>query len=362
MALNQSNKLILVIGATGAQGLAVIDKLLASSDDGLPSPYSVRALSRDPGSRRAKELVSKGVEVVRGAFDDLASVRAALAGVYGAWVNTDGFTVGEQKEMWAGIRIFELAKQAGVRHYIWRYLDYGFKLSSYDTTYNCEHYDGKGRVAEFMQAQPSVVTDTDMSWTVITSGPYMEMLFNFMFGPYKKREDGTVVFATPVGNGHVPMIALEDLGFFARYAFDNREITSAQDLEIATDKVGWEYLKATFEKVTGQRAEVIYQSFDDWCKNFKNVDIPVANERPVGDGSTTWRQNFRAWWSMWRDDLIQRDYEWLRRVNPNGYTLESWMRAKQYGTYALWEKVTLLKNTEDGKMVMPNLDYIAENL
>ncbi|KAH9915113.1 NAD(P)-binding protein [Fomitopsis serialis] len=344
MALIQTKKLLLVIGATGAQGIAVIDGLLAPSDDGSPSPYAIRALTRDPDSRRAKELAARGVDVVRGAFDDLASVAAALQGVYGAFINTDGFTVGEQKETWAGIRIFELAKQTGVRHYIWSNLDYGFKLSNYNTTYKCEHYDGKGRVADFMQAQPSIVSETDMTWSVITSGPYMEMLYNYMFGPLKKREDGTVVFATPVGNGHVPMIALEDFGFFARYTFDNRELTSAQDLQIATDRVGWEYLKATFEK------------------NMKNVDHPVANERPFGDGSTTWRQNFSAWWALWRDDIIPRDYEWVRRVHPTGYTLESWMRAKRYGEHRLWEKVTLLKNTEDGKMIMPDLDYIEKTL
>lgn len=48
-----------------------------------------------------------------GNTDDLASVETALHGVYGAWVNIDGFTVGEQKEMWSGMRIFELAKKAG---------------------------------------------------------------------------------------------------------------------------------------------------------------------------------------------------------------------------------------------------------
>ena len=61
-----ATKLILVIGATGAQGIAVIDKLLASSPDGSPSPYSVRALTRDPNGHRARELAGKGVEVVKG--------------------------------------------------------------------------------------------------------------------------------------------------------------------------------------------------------------------------------------------------------------------------------------------------------
>ena len=52
-----------------------------------------------------------------------------MQGVYGAWVNTDGFTVGEAKEVWAGMRIFEIALQAGtVRHYVWSSLDYSLKV------------------------------------------------------------------------------------------------------------------------------------------------------------------------------------------------------------------------------------------
>lgn len=63
-----SKRLILVIGGTGAQGIAVIDKLLAPSENGSPSPYSIRVLTRDPESRRAKELAAKGVELVKGTF------------------------------------------------------------------------------------------------------------------------------------------------------------------------------------------------------------------------------------------------------------------------------------------------------
>ena len=31
-------------------------------------------------------------------------------------------------------------------------------------------------MADWLKAQPSVVSDNDMSWTVVTSGPYIEML------------------------------------------------------------------------------------------------------------------------------------------------------------------------------------------
>lgn len=179
-----------------------------------------------------------------------------------------------------------------------------------------------------------------------------------MFGPLKRREDGTFVFATPIGNGHAPMIALSDLGFFARYSFDNRAAVSGKDLEVASDMVGWEYLRATFEKVTGNKAEVVYQSLDTWFENFTGVDKPVANERPDGDGSTSWRQNFSFWWALFRDDVITRDMDWVRRVNPKGHTLESWMREKQYAGTPAFGKSSLLKNSEDEKSIGANWDVI----
>lgn len=59
-------KLILVIGATGAQGMSVIPAILAPSEDGTSSPYAVRALTRDPTNRRARELEALGVECIKG--------------------------------------------------------------------------------------------------------------------------------------------------------------------------------------------------------------------------------------------------------------------------------------------------------
>lgn len=68
------------------------------------------------------------INFAQGRFDQFENVAAALKGVYGAWVNIDGFTIGEPWEMYAGMRIFELAKQAGVKHYVWSNLDYAFKV------------------------------------------------------------------------------------------------------------------------------------------------------------------------------------------------------------------------------------------
>lgn len=66
LKVQNSKKVIFLIGATGAQGTPIAKALLAPSADGTPSPYAVRALTRNPEHRRAKDLVELGVEVVKG--------------------------------------------------------------------------------------------------------------------------------------------------------------------------------------------------------------------------------------------------------------------------------------------------------
>ena len=72
MANATQKKLILVIGATGAQGLAVIDALLKPAADGSLSPYAIRALTRNPESGRAKVLAQRGVEIFSGTSEKAA--------------------------------------------------------------------------------------------------------------------------------------------------------------------------------------------------------------------------------------------------------------------------------------------------
>src|SRR4029077_18689941 len=122
-----NDKLILVIGGTGAQGQAVVKALLEPSSDGAPSPYTVRILTRNPDHPKVKaEFNHPRIELVQGSFTDLAKVERALEGGGCAYINTDGFTVGEQAEIYYGLRIFELAVRVPtLKNYVWSNLDYG---------------------------------------------------------------------------------------------------------------------------------------------------------------------------------------------------------------------------------------------
>ncbi|KAJ7250156.1 NAD-P-binding protein [Mycena haematopus] len=346
MSSQSQSKLILVVGATGAQGQAVVDALLAPDANGLPSPYTVRALTRDPSSPSAQALAKRGVECVKGSFTDYASVARALEGAYGAWVNTDGFTVGEMEEIYAGMRIYEVAKRVpSLRHYVWSNLRYVLKSGGFNPDYAADHMNAKGRVGEWLSVQPSVLDD-GITWSQVTTGPYMAK--GGIFNPLNVREDGTVVFAAPFGDAHVPLIALEDLGWWARYTFDHRAETSGRELNIASECVHWDDLVKTFTEVTGKPAVYKRLSVDEFLGIFdeERLEEPIATEKKRGDGSKTMRQNFGAFYRVLRDDIIDKDMEWVRSVHPGTYTLERWMRENEY----TGRSQSILKNRLDGKM------------
>lgn len=106
-----SNKpLLVVFGATGNQGGSVITNFLSLT----PSPYALRAVTRDPYSTKAVSLASKGVEVVAGDFNDPRSLDAALSGATIVFSVTDFL----QSMMNSSLRDEAAASGASAGYYI----------------------------------------------------------------------------------------------------------------------------------------------------------------------------------------------------------------------------------------------------
>jgi nucleoside-diphosphate-sugar epimerase len=132
---------VLVIGGTGRQGSAIVQKLANTKS------YSIKVITRDPNAKHAQALAElHGVSLIQGDSHDDATLREAFKGVDVAYVNTNGFILGQKNELYWGIRTFELAAEAGVKHYIWAGLPYVYKRSGYNPKYQVGHLDGKGRV------------------------------------------------------------------------------------------------------------------------------------------------------------------------------------------------------------------------
>jgi len=339
---SQSISKIFVIGGTGAQGLPVIGGLVADKK------YFVRALSRDPASRRANALLALGnVSILEGTFADEAILREGFRECDAAYVNIDGFNTGEKTEIYWAIRSYEIAIEEGIKFFVYGNLDYALKKSGYDSKFRTGHYDGKGRIGEWILFQNQVNRDR-MGAAVFTTGPYMEMAISAMTPMTPSVEAGVVTWRVPLGKGAVPHVALDDCGYYARWLFDNPDRANGMNLEVAIEHVEYRKLAEAFEKVTGHPAQYIDTDLEAyWNGPLKAAaDLPAGYNADPNDKSTmTFRDNFTGFWNTWKYGIVQRDYALLDEIHPNRIrSVEEWLRredqlGRDLGKGHLWERV-----------------------
>ena len=251
-------------------------------------------------------------------------------------MNLNGFAIGEKAEIYWGIRLFELASQHGVKHFIWASLSSSYKASAYDPRFRTGHFDGKAKVADWISAQPS--GGERMRWSVLTSCMYLET-FSEMLAPVTEVIDGvkTVVFKAPVGKGTPPMIYLEDLGKYARWLVEHPERSDGLDLKIATANVGWEEVASAFTETTGRKAVFRDISLDEYFASgvFGNADRKVGHSVGFDDETLqTYRENFSGFWNTWKEDVLKRsgkDFALLDEILPDRVrSVGEWMKVTGY--------------------------------
>ncbi|KAJ3087895.1 hypothetical protein HK100_008206, partial [Physocladia obscura] len=304
--------------------------------------YSVIVLTRDSSGSRAKDLaLLPGVSLAEGSYQNETTLRQIFRGAYGAFVNTDGFAIGEQAEVFWGIRIFEIAVESGLKHYIWGALDYSLKIGEYDPAFRCGHYDGKGRVTEWLLAQ----TNVPIATSVLTTGPYIEMLQGGLFVPSTRDDGKTLVFRYPLGeHGTVPMVHLEDIGFYAHWLFDSPSRAKNLDLKVAVAQIRFEEIVKEFNnRTTFHGRTAVYEpapSFSAWTNTLPVPrDAPVTSifykdskytEAPTAAG-LTYYENFAGFTHLWQSNRVQRDYALLDEIHPDRIkSVGEWMDKVKY--------------------------------
>jgi hypothetical protein len=241
-------------------------------------------------------------------------------------------------------------------------LDYGLKKSGYDSRFRSGHYDGKGRIGEWILFQNQLNSDR-MGAALFTSGPYIEMVISTGSLMTPTVEDGVLTWRVPLGEGAVPHVSLEDCGYYVRWLFDHPERANGMDLEVAIDHIAYADLAAAFKKVTGHPAQYIDTDLDTYWRNGWRTalaDTPAAYNADPNDKSTmSFRDNFTGFWNLWKYGIVKRDYSLLNEIHPNRIrSAEQWLRGedqrgRELGQGGLWERVQsenwtqILKSVED---------------
>jgi uncharacterized protein YbjT (DUF2867 family) len=214
--ISSVGRTVLVAGAAGKQGRAVIQALIASSQ-----PWQIKALTRNPASKSAAGLLEKGVVPIAGNLSDQASLRSAMQGVdYVFSVQANFVDDKDGSEVRYGKNMIEAAVAAGVKHFVFS------SVGGAERASGVPHFEAKRKIEEHLEA-------STLNWTILRPASFMD---NFAALPIR-----TVLlslFKTLLSpNRKLQLVATRDIGCFAALAFEQPEAYRGQMIELAGDEL-----------------------------------------------------------------------------------------------------------------------------
>lgn len=221
-----SDKTVLVTGATGRQGGAVVRHLQ-------PKGWRLRALTRNPDSYAAKQLARQGVELAQGDLDDPGSLERAARGVYGIYSVQDFWTVGARREVQQGKNLADAAKNVGVEHFVYS------SVGGAERRTGITHWETKWEVEEYIRS-------LKLPATVLRPVSFMETyhILEVEVGLLKGK------LADPIrGEKPYQTIATDDIGRFVALAFERPKEFIGLELEIAGSELTNVQVAEVFSRV-----------------------------------------------------------------------------------------------------------------
>ena len=304
-----AKKIIAVLGATGSQGGGLARAILSDSE----SEFSVRALTRNVNSDKAKALADMGAELMAVDIDDPESLAKAFSGAYGVYAVTffwEHFS--PQKEMDEVKSIAQAARESGVKHLIWSTLEDTRKwvplednrMPTLSGKYKVPHFDAKGESNKFFE-------EAGVPTTYFHTSFYWDNLIYFGMGP-KKGLDGKLGIAFPMGDKKLPGISADDIGKCALGVFKAGDKYINKSIGIAGEHLTGQQMAEALTETLGQ--EVVFREVTPAA--FRNFGFPGADD--LGN-----MFQFKA--DFEKDFCAARDVNFSRELNPELKTFKQWL-------------------------------------
>jgi uncharacterized protein YbjT (DUF2867 family) len=242
-------KIIAVVGATGAQGGGLVRAILNDPSGG----FAVRALTRNVDTAAARALSEAGAEVVAADVDREETLKRAFDGAYGAYCVTffwDHFS--PEREMAQAAAMARSAKAAGVGHVIWSTLEDTRRFMALSDErmptlmgkYKVPHFDSKGEADHHF-------TDLGLPVTMMLTSFYWDNFVHFGMAP-KPDEHGVLTLTLPMGDKKLPGIAAEDIGKCAYGVFKRGQELQGKTVGVAGEHLTGAEMAAAFEEACGR--------------------------------------------------------------------------------------------------------------
>ncbi|HEX5024869.1 MAG TPA: NmrA/HSCARG family protein, partial [Agriterribacter sp.] len=277
------------------------------------SEFSVRAITRDTESDKAKALASLGAEVVAADIDDPESMKQALMGAYGAYFVTFFWAhFSPEKEYNEAKHLAAAAKEAGLKHVIWSTLEdtrkwvplHDDRMPTLQGKYKVPHFDAKGEADQLF-------IDAGVPVTFLRASFYWDNFIYFGSGP-KKGPDGKLYITFPLDDKKMAGIAAEDIGKCAYGIFKKGETMLGKTIGLAGGHLTGKEMADAFTKALGQ--EVL----------FNNVS-PAAYRAFGFPGSDDLGNMFQFYRDFDEDCNEVRNIAFSKELNPELLSFDMWL-------------------------------------
>jgi uncharacterized protein YbjT (DUF2867 family) len=215
--------LIAVFGGTGKQGGSVAKALLR---DGR---WRVRILSRNSTSKKALKFSGfSDVEVMQGNMHNVDDLRRFLSGCYGCFAMTNFWDPESMfKEEMIGRQIVQVAREAGVQHFVWSTLPNVEKITG--GKWAVPHFTDKARVDKYVR-QAGFAT-----WSFVMPAFYYQN-FATMFPP--KKEGNLLIWTLPIlEDKYLATVDIKDMGPVVQQMFRNPELYHNKKIPVVGDNM-----------------------------------------------------------------------------------------------------------------------------
>lgn len=313
------SKAIMVIGATGAQGSAVVDSLLKSDPKG--EEYTILAVTRDASSPAAQRLLARAPEtnkklrLLQGNIDQPQTLfreareQHGVARVWGVFMAlvSRGPGVTAASEAAQGRGVIDAALAAGVGHFVYSSVERGGNEESWHRETEVPHFQAKQAIEEHLAM--NTCGGTIMGWTVLRPVAFMENL---------RPDFATGVFLAALQN-HLgdmrPMqwVATADVGVFAAKAFADPDAWCTRAIGLVGDELSVPKVQDLIERVTGREAPRAH-----WILG-SCLTMAVREVRLM----LGWFEEVGYW----------ADIDEVRSEHPGMLTMEQWLRS-EHSTFA----------------------------
>ncbi len=296
---------ILIVGATGQQGLATIASL--NTLPNLDPPLHILALTRSANSEKAQGIIRRfqglNITLVEGDTRAPDSIFAAHPGISAVFL----VTVPSDEENQA-FPLIDAAVAPGrqVRHIVFSSVDRGGDEASWDNETCVPHFAAKHKIERHLRDKCEA-SQSGCGWTILRPTGFMDNYNPGFFG--KMMASMWAVGLT--ADRPIQMVSVHDIGLFAAKSLTNPDSWRGRAVGLAGDEMTFDQADGVFQKVVGKPLprtwdvipKTILWTIEEARTSFKwfeeggyGVDVKALREdEPRLQSFETWLRDTSKW-------------------------------------------------------------------